>query len=374
MEVRMKRITATVVVMVILLTSGVLFGGCSYRVRESGVEDGFCYDIFEDNTAMITGYTGDASELTTPAEIKGYRVRSIEYGALAGNKTIKKITVAGENVQIGEQIHMSSRGYYQYGTFEGCTSLETVILCEGVWEINERTFRDCTALKTVHLPSSVRSFGIVNLFGPEDEAFSGCVALENITIGDGARGFDADTFADTRYYNTDANWENGVLYIGNHLLAAETTLTGDYIIHDNTVSVAPFAFDECETLTGVAFPQSVKSIGRYAFSDCSALRKIVLPDVAIEIGDNVFNDTAYYRDADCWEAEVLYIGNHLIKAKDTICGEYPVRPGTITIADEAFFNCAEVTNVYVPDTIKWIGDDAFFGCDLLKNVPKVRND
>jgi hypothetical protein len=39
-----------------------------------------------------------------------------------------------------------------------------------------------------------------------------------------------------------SNWENGVLYIDNCLLKANTDISGTYTINDNTRLIAPFAF------------------------------------------------------------------------------------------------------------------------------------
>ena len=58
--------------------------------------------------------------------------------------------------------------------FTGCTSIETIILPNGLAEIGERTFKDCSALKTIVIPESVETIG--------EFAFSGCTALKSIDI------------------------------------------------------------------------------------------------------------------------------------------------------------------------------------------------
>ena len=44
------------------------------------------------------------------------------------------------------------------------------------------------------------------------------------------------------YYKDKDNWENGVLYIGKHLLETEMGLSGDYVVKSGTKSISGNAF------------------------------------------------------------------------------------------------------------------------------------
>ncbi|MBR4867877.1 MAG: leucine-rich repeat protein, partial [Clostridia bacterium] len=81
-----------------------------------------------------------------------------------------------------------------------------------------------------------------------------------------------------------------------------------------------------------------------------------------------FSGTAYYNDKSNWDSGVLYIGNHLIKAKDTITGTYTIKAGTKTIADSAFSDCKRLTTVTIPNSVTTLGDHAFSNCDSLTSV------
>ncbi len=48
---------------------------------------------------------------------------------------------------------------------------------------------------------------------------------------------------------------------------------------------------------------------------------------------------------------------------DKITG-FPV----VGIQDNAFYNCKKLTNVYIPSTVKTIGNQAFYGCENLKDI------
>ena len=75
------------------------------------------------------------------------------------------------------------------------------------------------------------------------------------------------------------------------------------------------AFAGCSNLGSITIPDGVTTIGDNAFNDCSSLATITIPDSVTSIGSSAFYNTAYYNDEQKWENGVLYIGNHLIKAK-----------------------------------------------------------
>lgn len=124
-------------------------------------------------------------------------------------------------------------------------------------------------------------------------------------------------------------------------------------------SIDGYAFSYCTSLTSITIPDSVTSIGNYAFYGCTSLTSITIPNSVTSIGYNAFLNTAYYNNASNWENDVLYIGNHLIKAKTTLSGAYTVKAGTKTIADEAFYNCTSLTSITMPDSVTSIGNYAF---------------
>ena len=61
--------------------------------------------------------------------------------------------------------------------FDGCSSLQRIILPDGLTEIDQRTFNGCASLESVYLPDSLKTIGL--------QAFKGCTKLTNIYVGDG---------------------------------------------------------------------------------------------------------------------------------------------------------------------------------------------
>ena len=75
----------------------------------------------------------------------------------------------GYESQIKNVIFLGHYARILADTFNGCTSLESIAIPDGVVEIGSHAFANCTSLKTVYIPSSVTTIG--------DGAFENCPSL-----------------------------------------------------------------------------------------------------------------------------------------------------------------------------------------------------
>lgn len=87
--------------------------------------DEYQFEVNSDNTVTITKYTGEGGDVKIPAEIDE-----------------KKVTAIGNT-------------FKETGAFQNCTTLTSVIIPDGVTEIQDNAFQGCTSLKTVTIPASV---------------------------------------------------------------------------------------------------------------------------------------------------------------------------------------------------------------------------
>ena len=320
-------------------------------------------------------------------------VTSIGDWAFDGCTSLTSVTIGKGVTTIGDY------------NFSGCTSLTSITIPDNVTKIGYEAFSGCTSLTSITIPDSVTRIG--------EYAFQNCSSLASITIPDSVSEIGWVAFDGTAYYNDISNWDNGLLYIGNHLIEVKEDVSGSVEIRQGTKTIAAAAFSgcasitsitipdgvtkidaetfhDCTSLTSITVPNSVTCISHWAFWDCTSLKNITIPDSVTSIGESTFrgctsltsikipdsiigigrgafDDTAYYNNTSNWDNGILYAGNHLIKAND-VSGSVEIKQGTKTIVDEAFSYCTSLTNVVIPDSVVNIGNDAFNGCKSLSSV------
>ena len=120
-----------------------------------------------------------------------------------------------------------------------------------------------------------------------------------------------------------------------------------------------------ETIDGY----SVTELRALAFKNCSNIKEIKIPESVISVGGSTFDDTAFYKDEKNWDNGFLYIDNCLIATNpDLITGKITVRPDTRVIADGAFSDCENMTEIELPDGLLTIGFSAFHRCSSLEEL------
>ncbi|MBQ9945597.1 MAG: leucine-rich repeat protein [Clostridia bacterium] len=263
-------------------------------------------------------------------------------------------------------------------TFRACTALSSITFPESVTTIGVCAFDSCTALTSITFSEGVTDIG--------NYAFRDCTALESITFPDSVVNIGYDVIYNTAYYNNDANWENGVLYVGNHIIEVNG-VKGAYEIKPGTKTVASFSYNE--ELTSVSVPDSVTSLQYYEFIGCTSLEKIDLPDTLIDIYADAFHGTAFFSNDENYENNILYLEKYLIAGKPSehvwneeigdlekipgVSGDVIVKDGTKYIVNNAFQYCFDVETLKLPDSLEYIGMSAFAGCNDLTEVVLPEN-
>ena len=121
-------------------------------------------------------------------------------------------------------------------------------------------------------------------------------------------------------------------------------------------------------ISTITLGNGITSIGNWAFANLTNLKSVTIPDSVIRIGSKAFYYTPFDNKNLSKPDEFIYIGHHLISANPSISGEKDILPGTISIADEAFMYCAQLTGITIPDSVKSIGAWAFGGCGNLSKI------
>lgn len=167
------------------------------------------------------------------------------------------------SIEIGEGV--TTLGEHAF--FE-CTELQNVTLPDTLTIVGSSAFAHCSALTTLSLPEAISSI--------HSAAFYQCTSLSNISIPDKALPIGLEAFTGTAYKADPANYIDGLLYLGKHLIGAKG-VTGECKVREGTLTIAAGAFSGgIQGATTVIIPDSVIHLGESAFNGCFDLTKVIL--------------------------------------------------------------------------------------------------
>ena len=351
--------------------------------------------IYWEGSGIFAGYADPApwgAEIYDPETEEtyytGYVVRSVTIsggaasigaGAFFECDELVSVSIPGSVTSIGKE------------AFRDCTGLSGITIPSGVSVISDSAFSGCSGLASVTIPDSVGSVG--------DYAFQACTSLTRVSIGSGASSVSPVAFAEcpnltslavssqNPYLCTDSS---GVLYNKDQtkLIRCLQSFRGALTIPGTVTEIGPFAFLDCDRLTGVSIPDSVAVLGDFAFCCCSSLTGIALPASLAEIGNNAFSGCTDLSDfqipdsvvsigirafdniarAGSWENGMMYYDNWLIGTDSSISGSVTIPEGTRGIAGLAFSGRGQIAAVAIPGSVRKIGDGAFQNCENLSAV------
>lgn len=217
--------------------------------------------------------------------------------------------------------------------FSGCKGLKSVRIPDTFSTISDGAFAGCQKLRSIEIPSSVTTIGA--------EAFKGCEALKSIELPDAVTEIAESLF--------EGCWRLRKVRFGS-----------------NVTVIGESAFKNCEFLQHLPLPDSVRRIKRSAFEDCKNLVDLGQPSSLEFVGLYALDNTAMKRMPD----GPIYIGNALCgysgNMPDHACLE--VREGTTIVAEAALRERGHLESVIFPESLKFIGYEAFNDCKILKNI------
>lgn len=120
-------------------------------------------------------------------------------------------------------------------------------------------------------------------------------------------------------------------------------------IPDSITVIGNEAFRDCTSLTNIVVPEGITSMGTSVFSGCSSLSKVILPQSLASTGWGIFDDCPSLVTAGPSKGDY----------------NYNIQFGWINeIPTEAFWNCSSLTTITLPNSIRKIGNNAFYGTSI----------
>ena len=164
-------------------------------------------------------------------------------------------------------------------------------------------------------------------------------------------------------------------HAGKRVLAIEdNAFSGnDYIesvyIPNGVTHIGEKAFYYCVSLKTVTLPVSLKSMGAQAFYACSGLNRFFIPSgFDCSFGANALTNSGYYNNMSNWSKNGLYLCNILLAVKNGVSGKFEVADGTLSIAQGAFLNKSELTEIIIPESVTSISEGELSGCSSLQKL------
>ncbi|MDO4648430.1 MAG: clostripain-related cysteine peptidase [Eubacteriales bacterium] len=238
----------------------------------------------DENTAVLTSYSGEDTDLVIPETVEGYQVTKIDGNAFRrGAKTLQKITIPRTVKRLETDTLMT------WG------DLETVLLPAEIEYLEPGVFGIGLPLKKIEFYDSENNISEEGLFYK---------------------------ISDDAVFSKD----------GKSLLAV---LNGNtirkYTVPEGVERIEDFAFWSIDFLTDIEFPETLESIGNYAFAGCDGLREIRLPDSLRRIGHRAFSmEGSYGLSGTGGNGIGVSLGKNLSFIGEGAFLEYPLEAFTVS--------------------------------------------
>lgn len=296
----------------------------------------------------ITGYTGPGGEVLIPETIDGLPVSEIGSKVFAGCDSVISVTIPSSVTTI-------DLGSFATSALE-CRSLNRIEVApsnavfssfDGIlYDKNGHLLIRCPGARvgSLTLPTGLTTNG--------GHAFAHCVGLTTITIPD------------------------SVVSIGQSAFAGCSRLIG-ITIPDGVTGIGKWTFSDCTSLSSVVIGNGVTAVSLYAFEDCASLARVTIGEGLTNIhpwtflhqsltGFEVVSTNPAYTAVD----GILYDkdGRTLILCPRGATGHVTIPDGVVSIEDNAFAYCSNLTGITIPDSVTTIEDGAFAYCEKLASV------
>lgn len=260
-------------------------------------------------------------DLEIPARIDDeYYVTEIGGGAFKGLCGLRSVVIPDIVTEIGES------------AFEDCKDLVSVTLGQGIEYIYKHAFYGCAALSDVH----IRNIGAYCRIYFSDRYASPISSAKRVFVGDAPLGERLEIPAEVAASRLTVDRIADHAFCG---LRIKTLVFADGV---EEMRIKPDAFADCDELTHIELPDSLKSLDPTGLAACKNIKY------------NEYGGARYLGSAsDPYKA--------LVRA-DLNTQELAMHRDTEIICRGAFDGCARLRRLCVSERLKYIDGRAFDGC------------
>lgn len=379
--------------------------GADFEIRDSVTL--LAYGAFNANSNVGNLVYGKNIEAVLPYEFEGASINSISFPANCKLKEIGEF--AFYNSSLGGKITVPS-------------SVETI--CESAFEnsliteigfetpsscsvIAKNAFHDCKQLKKVFIPNSLQILGTASGESADSRKniFRNCKSLESVVFEDDSQLTYIDKNA---FYNCfalrefDFGKNNGLVDFGCFIYGCNGIESLDFsecfdlevvrmyglpnlktLDLRNTNLTEINCFNDCPSLEKVMLPDSLRILRQNAFKNCTSLQSINLSNV-VQIDSGALTNTQIdvslidttekqygdflYRIIETGVIITGYTKDTSQQAADIIIPE-SIESKPVTEIGYAAFQEKNINTLLFPDTLKKIGDNAFYNARI-SNMPE----
>ena len=233
--------------------------------------------------------------------------------------------------------------------FNNSNIVENIVIGDNVTLLpSQNAFQNCTSLKKVTMGRNIKMQNNVSV---HYYWFSGCPALEKVTVG-----------------SLDEVGINAFLYVGK-------ALEGDIIINEGLTNIGERAFENCSNITSVTIPSTVTSIGASAFYNCKEMKVNSIPNTIDTIGNYAFNGCEKLK-LDITIKAGISLGEGAFNNSGIT--KLVIENG-ISVPNNSFMSCNNLTEVTIRDNVILNGGGSmsqiapFNSCTNLKKVIMGKN-
>ena len=293
-------------------------------------------DFTYSGTSAITvsAYNGTSTTMWIPAYIGGVPVTTIPASAFKNQTNLIKVVVPDTIDDWG------------YGIFEGCNSIEEMILpfasrrITDDYNLSVRTFDSLfmtssySTWTNTHVPSSIRKVTITKQTSFSEATFRSCKYIEEITIP-----------------ATTTDIGPGAFYECSALVRLNSNTDGVFNVPDGVKVIKSSLFYNCLLAETINISDSATTIEGHAFKGCSMLSAFTIPETVKTLGESVFEGCI-----------------SIVSINSSVEGELNVPSSVETIGASAFKGLAGITKVYIPNSVTDCGYGVFEGCNSIEEL------